>query len=509
MRKKITSLSVLLLSGAFLLTSCVKDEELESTKNLRTAKETREAEKLAEEKALAELEKKKQELANGSVEFAQLEAKQKRIQELAKRQSEILKEIADAKKEIKTQEAIKTTETAKKELLQAQVDLAQEKLDRNVEQKNRQVAAKEHEITALEAVDFADVAAALKEYNAKQNEAEAENTKADAAENAYKEAKAPVVKALTDALVATDLFKKLYKGENSVFARVTDPNVAEFVKNFSSDGSNLNYRNQSVASLAARTIPVATDNDAVKPVSDGYTYTDLTAKKSLQAHNLNTLLARVVSAEANITPTEAQIASYATAVTTAQAALSSALTAYNADRTNATLRANYESALRAFDDAQETLTTQTALRARNSEGAQKLRAAYDVLAAAANFTAANDAIGAYNNALAGLADKYAAWQKVLDKTTLLYAQASALRAVATSTSKEDAVKALKDELTSLKNSLNELKKAQETLKETNVTNNTRDIEKAAAVIEAQEAIVAAKTAELNYVKAQLAALGVQ
>lgn len=50
MRKKITSLSVLLLSGAFLLTSCVKDEELESTKNLRTAKETREAEKLAEEK---------------------------------------------------------------------------------------------------------------------------------------------------------------------------------------------------------------------------------------------------------------------------------------------------------------------------------------------------------------------------------------------------------------------------------------------------------------------------
>ena len=61
MRKKITSLSVLLLSGAFLLTSCVKDEELESTKNLRTAKETREAEKLAEEKALAELEKKKQE----------------------------------------------------------------------------------------------------------------------------------------------------------------------------------------------------------------------------------------------------------------------------------------------------------------------------------------------------------------------------------------------------------------------------------------------------------------
>jgi hypothetical protein len=310
-------------------------------------------------------------------------------------------------------------------------------------------------------------------------------------------------------LVATDLFKKLYKGENGVFARVTDPNVAEFVKNFSSDGSALNYRNQSVASLEARTIPVATDNDAVKPVSDGYTYADLTAKKSLEAHNLNTLLARVVSAEANITPTEAQIASYATAVTTAQTALSSALTAYNADRTNATLRANYESALRAFDSAQETLTTQTALRARNSEGAQKLRAAYDVLAAAANFIAANDAIGVYNNALAGLADKYAAWQKVLDKATLLYAQASALRTVALSTSKEDAVKALKDELTSLKNSLNELKKAQETLKETNVTNNTRDIEKAAAVIEAQEAIVAAKTAELNYVKAQLAALGVQ
>ena len=72
MRKKITSLSVLLLSGAFLLTSCVKDEELESTKNLRTAKETREAEKLAEEKAEKEL--------------TQQGAKQGRVQALIDRQ---------------------------------------------------------------------------------------------------------------------------------------------------------------------------------------------------------------------------------------------------------------------------------------------------------------------------------------------------------------------------------------------------------------------------------------
>lgn len=82
MRKKITSLSVLLLSGAFLLTSCVKDEELESTKNLRTAKETREAEKLAEEKALADLKKKEQELANSKEEFSQLTAKQAQINAL-------------------------------------------------------------------------------------------------------------------------------------------------------------------------------------------------------------------------------------------------------------------------------------------------------------------------------------------------------------------------------------------------------------------------------------------
>lgn len=214
---------MLLLSGAFLLTSCVKDEELESTKNLRTAKETREAEKLAEEKALAELEKKKQELANSSVEFAQLEAKQKRIQELAARQSAILNEIADAKKEIKTQEAVKTTETAKKELLQAEVDLAQEKLERNVEQKNRQIAVIEHDLASLENVEFADVTTALKEYSAKYEEKTAVTTKKEAAEKTYNEAKAAAVKTLTDALVATDLFKALYKDQgNGQYALISN-----------------------------------------------------------------------------------------------------------------------------------------------------------------------------------------------------------------------------------------------------------------------------------------------
>lgn len=508
MRKKITSLSVLLLSGAFLLTSCVKDEELESTKNLRTAKETREAEKLAEEKALAELEKKKQELANSSVEFAQLEAKQKRIQELAARQSAILNEIADAKKEIKTQEAVKTTETAKKELLQAEVDLAQEKLERNVEQKNRQIAVIEHDLASLENVEFADVTTALKEYSAKYEEKTAVTTKKEAAEKTYNEAKAAAVKTLTDALVATDLFKALYKDQgNGQYALISN-GYYSYVKNLVAY-SLLNHRSQTVTSLASRGIPVETDNDAAKPTSNGYTYSDLRVKKTLTAQNLNSFLAIVVEAEANVTPTEAQITTYANAVTAAQTALTAATNAYNADRSNATLRANYEAALQSFDYAQQVLTEQTALRTRNLKEVQKARATYNVLNTAANFTAPNDAINAYNGKLAELAASWAAWQTLVDKEALLDAQVTALYAVATSTSKEDAVKALKDELTSLKENLNNLKKTQEDLKKTNVTNNTRDIEKAAAVIEAQEAIVAAKTAELNYVKAQLAALGVQ
>lgn len=510
MRKKITSLSVLLLSGAFLLTSCVKDEELESTKNLRTAKETREAEKLAEEKALAELEKKKQELANSSVEFAQLEAKQKRIQELAARQSVILNEIADAKKEIKTQEAVKTTETAKKELLQAEVDLAQEKLERNVEQKNRQIAVIEHDLASLENVEFADVTTALKEYSAKYEEKTAVTTKKEAAEKTYNEAKAAAVKTLTDALVATDLFKALYKDQgNGQYALISNGYYYySYVKNLVAY-SLLNHRSQTVTSLASRGIPVETDNDAAKPTSNGYTYSDLRVKKTLTAQNLNSFLAIVVEAEANVTPTEAQITAYANAVTTAQTALTAATNAYNADQTNATLRANYEAALQSFDYAQQVLTEQTALRTRNLKEVQKARATYNVLNTAANFTAPNEAINTYNGKLAELAATWATWQALVDKETLLDAQVTALYAVATSTSKEDAVKALKDELTSLKENLNTLKKTQEDLKKTNVTNNTRDIEKAAAVIEAQEAIIAAKTAELNYVKAQLTALGVQ
>jgi lipoprotein len=496
MRKKITSLSVLLLSGAFLLTSCVKDEELESTKNLRTAKETREAEKLAEEKAEKEL--------------TQQGAKQGRVQALIDRQKTILDEISTAKQAIKTQEAANTGREAKKSLLQAEVDLAQEKLDRNIEQKNRQIAVIEHELASLENVEFADVTTALKEYNAKYEEKTAVTTKKEAAKKVYDEAKAAAVKALTDALVATDLFKALYKDNGNGQYQLIDNSFYyySYVKNLAAY-TRLDYRSQTVTSLADRSIPVGTDNDATKPTSNGYTYSDLRAIKTLAAQNLNSFLASVVEAEANVTPTEAQITAYANAVTTAQTALTAATNAYNADQTNATLRANYEAALQSFDFAQQILTEQTALRTRNLKEVQKARATYNVLNTAANFTAANEAINAYNGKLAELAGTWATWQALVDKEALLEAQTTALYALAYSTSKEDAVKALKDELTSLKETLNTLKKTQEGLKKTNVTDNTRDTEIAAAIIEANTAIIAAKTAELNYVKAQLTALGVQ
>ena len=60
MRRKITSLSLLLLSGAVLFTSCVKDEEQENTKALRDAKVARESEKIAEERASSKVSKVKE-----------------------------------------------------------------------------------------------------------------------------------------------------------------------------------------------------------------------------------------------------------------------------------------------------------------------------------------------------------------------------------------------------------------------------------------------------------------
>ena len=103
MRKKITSLSLLFLSGALVLTSCVKNEEEESTKALRTAQEQRAKEKLAEDKTqkAMELEQTKKAL----------------VASLVERKTAILGEIATEKANIVTAQNENADRTASKATL--------------------------------------------------------------------------------------------------------------------------------------------------------------------------------------------------------------------------------------------------------------------------------------------------------------------------------------------------------------------------------------------------------
>ena len=154
MRKKITSLSLLFLSGALVLTSCVKNEEEESTKALRTAQEQRAKEKLAEDKTqkAMELEQTKKAL----------------VASLVERKTAILGEIATEKANIVTAQNENADRTASKATLQSKVELAAEKLARNLESYNRQIAAKEHEKTVVTAANLADVVALNNQIKAKQ-----------------------------------------------------------------------------------------------------------------------------------------------------------------------------------------------------------------------------------------------------------------------------------------------------------------------------------------------------
>lgn len=579
MRKKITSLSVLLLSGAFLLTSCVKDEELDSTKNLRTAKETREAEKLAEEKALAELEKKKQELANGSVEFAQLEAKQKRIQELAARQSAILGEIATAQNLIKDSQLANAGREAKKALLEDYVAQVQKQLEQDITEYTRQITAKEQQKATLESATFEDISALLERYRAKKQEKESQNVAAAVKKDAYDQERASVTKTLTDALVATDLMKVFYKNSgNSLYKSVTYGGISDITSyvRFFRNRTQFSYKNQDTQSLIDRFIPVYQNEEGSK-------VGELFPLRTLETQNLPALLTQVEAVEA-----------YVSTVTAAEAALATAETAWAANKSDATLYSAVGVKQRDLETAQDNLynfveaylttgdsdrsdfqayrnqlriarntlssnrnslyinpantayqtaynTAKTELQNKTTElenrfkvraiaqaKAQEVRAAYTVLNTADNVTAANAPINTYNNALAGLAEKYVVWQEAQTKADNATSEVRALETIVTYTKREydaegnlraeytfdkdakkQAVENLEREIAGLKQTLSTFKQTQEDTKKTNITNNATATEKANVVIAAQEAIVAAKTAELNYVKAQLTALGVQ
>ena len=489
MRKKITSLSLLFLSGALVLTSCVKNEEEESTKALRTAQEQRAKEKLAEDKTqkAMELEQTKKAL----------------VASLVERKTAILGEIATEKANIVTAQNENADRTASKATLQSKVDLAAEKLARNLESYNRQIAAKEHEKTVVTAANLADVVALNNQIKTKQTAKEVATQQQEVASQAYTNAKAAVVKAFTDGLLATNLVKALYKNNgDGTYSPISDPDVFAYVKNFANVG-NLDYSGITPTALAARTTAlVNSDNDA--------TFTDLIAKKQIALQDLNNLQASIVAA----TPERPDYTTLDTAIANAQADVTSARATYNADPTTANRNA-YEAALRALQTAQNAKTTAQENYATALKTATKLRAAQTALTADGNLAAVNRVITTFNSALTGLAQKRAALLTLQDKVSLLDAEINALVALGGTTNgdisgaKAELIKAINNAITDLKEAKRAAEEAHANVVKTNITEKTRETTAKNAEIAASQAIIAAKTAELNYVNAQLTALGVK
>lgn len=514
MRKEITSLSVLLLSGAFLLTSCVKDEELESTKNLRTAKETREAEKLAEEKA--------------DKEFSQLTAKQAQIKVLLDQQKEAIVGLRSAESTVKAAEAAITAANNEKADLEAekakveeQYNLAKAAAERDLEANQRGQVAVQKELEILNSTTLGDNVVELSNQLAEKKLKKEELTQEVAvAQDAYDNARAAAKKELTDNLLATTLFSTLYSVQDyeysAKYSTNTYPydestyiNVSNFLKNVNYI-SSLNYESQTRTAFINRNVPVSRDGSATKPVKQGYTYSEELAFKALEVQNLPDLLNDI----------EGKIAAATTPVTAAEAAVASARAALAADPTNVGLQT-------ALTNAQNDLTTKQQKLNKVRTAQAKRREAYTALSTAANITAANDVLAAFNNKLADLADKYAVLKVAEVKWYVLNAEISALRTLGAttlvqndgtleSTSKAARVKALNEKLAILKAEEARLKDAISNSSRAALNTNERNtaakdatVALQTAIKTNQESLIAFYTAQLNYVKAQLTALGVQ
>ena len=569
MRKKITSLSVLLLTGALVLTSCVKSEEDDSTKALRTAQEQRALEKLSEDKQLAanqlarathELTLLAQSVAKGEVdveqakntlERAKLTLEQaKRADETKKIQDETEKLNAEKDKEaaeyaktlVKTdrlfrlleekinllgeiqplEAALKNTqnEKADKEAtqasLQSKVDLLKELLDRNLAQLDRQIALKEHEKQTIEAADLTDPTELKKQKVEKDYARRVENQKVAPLKKAYKEADAAAIKNFTDGVLATDFAKVLYekRGDDRYF-EITDPDATPYVVNFTHQG-NLYYDNPTTDEIRNRNLTFITDdNDVAKPVVDGITYYNpvvdgilynRVAKKQVSVKKLDRLQAEILRA----TVSAPDYTSLDADIQTAQANVNSAQATYNADRSdvNRIALANAKDALQAAKDAKQAV--QDAYN-NSMATANKLKAVQTAITAEGNLTKINKVITDYNAALPNVAKDYAAWQKVVKKVDELQAEINALTAlIGGNQPKADVIKGVEDAITNLKQQKREAQYNHDnTDVKQNITDVARAIEQKQALIEHTTKLVELKKAKLQKVEAQIAAVSAE
>ena len=567
MRKKITSLSVLLLTGALVLTSCVKNEEDDSTKALRTAQEQRALEKLSEDKQLAanqlakatheltllaqsvangevSVEKAKNELeqAKNSLEQAKLSLEQaKRADETRKIQDETNKLNAEKDKEaaeyaktlVKTdrlfrlleekinllgeiqplEAALKNTqnEKADKEAtqasLQSKVDLLKEKLDRNLAQLDRQIALKEHEKQTMEAAAVTDPTELKKQKVEKDYARRVENQKVAPLKKAYEEAEAAAIKNLTDGVLATDFAKVLYENVgNNQYHAIADPDATPYVVNFVHRGF-LDYSDLTTRGIRDRDLSFITDDNHVAlPVVDGVTYINGGAKKQVSVKKLDRLQAEILRA----TVSAPDYTSLDADIQTAQANVNSAQATYNADKSdvNRIALANAKDALAAAKEAKETVQNNynTAM-----ETANKLKAVQTAITAEGNLTKINKVITDYNAALPNVAKDYAAWQKVVKKVDELQAEIDALTAlIGGNQPKADVIKGVEDAITDLK----QQKRAAQynhdnTDVKENITDVARAIEQKQTLIEHTTKLVELKKAKLQKVEAQIAAVSAE
>ena len=548
MRKKITSLSVLLLTGALVLTSCVKSEEDDSTKALRTAQEQRALEKLSEdkqlkvaelarklaeegidlEKARAEYEKYKlqyerdKELAalnhetnkanaeksKDEAQYGKTLVKVERLLNLLDRKAVLLGEINDTEKLLKEAQDTKADKEATVASLQSKLDLLKEKLDRELASIDRSIALKEHERQTVEAADLTDPTELKKQKTTKEYAKTVENQKKAPLEKAYKDTDAAVIKNFTDGVLATDFAKVLYKNEgNNRYSEITSPDATPYVVNFTHIG-DLDYSNTTTDGIRYRDLDFITDdNDVAKPVVDGITYTYGIAKKQVAAQKLDELQAQILRASVDAPDYEP----YDTAIQNAQTNVNDAQTTYNADPSyiNRMALANAKSALQAAKDAKKAAQDgyKTAM-----ETANKLKAVQRAITGEGNLAKINKVITDYNAALPNIAKDYAAWQKVVKKVQELDAEFSALTAlIGGNEPKADIIKGIEDAITDFKEQKRAAQAAYDTThtNDGEVTNVKRLIEQKQALIEYYTKTVELKKAKLQKVEAQIAAVSAE
>lgn len=478
MRRKITSLSLLLLSGAVLFTSCVKDEEQESTKALRDAKVARESEKIAEERASSKVGK---------------------IKDLVDLQAIYENDIKNAEEAIARATDENASYAAKKTASEADVARKKEDANREIARLNAQIEALQNSVDA----NYEDL---LKQIEVKKAAIEKEeNVKAKAYYD-YENAEKALLQPIVEGVLKSDIFNVVYQydGQGSNYIRytlVTSPvNGSNYVKNLRSTTFDLSTND---LSSKLNTLPLTKDYAQDYQTHDGVTlyYEKF---KPIAAKNLNSLDATILGL--TVYPTDDDINTLAETLSNKTQAHNTAKNAYTATP-NATTLLALQAAKHALDIAQNALDTAKEQQAESIAYNAKYTAVRNLLGTQANIDAFNALITTYNNGLAGLAQKYAPYVKSYEKLAVLEAEKTALTTLLDG-AKVDG-QSVAEKISSLKGSVKAQQDIIAAADKNHADTNTRLQAVNEKIIAANTAIKATKTAAVNYIKAQLAALGVQ